>query len=145
MRSLLRLAGVVVLGGLVCFSVASYSFSDQAVAGIKCKLVNKDTGKGCPAEFSARAKNTIDPIYTCIDTTGSGCTINVPDSGKQYEVRCFPWNKDYGLVDSTLPIYVSGHHAPVLGCRMKIASGSGGADFECKNWKEHHSLYEDAK
>ncbi|MFQ5957127.1 MAG: hypothetical protein ACE5KK_05085 [Candidatus Brocadiales bacterium] len=145
MRSLLRAAGALVLGGLVCFSVASYSFSDQAVAGIKCKLVNKDTGKGAPAEFSARVKNTIDPVYACIDTTGSGCTINVPDSGKTYEVRCFPWNKEHGLVDSTLPVYFSGHHAPVVTKRMVVATGSGSANFECKAWKEHHSLYEDAK
>lgn len=145
MRSLLRTAGAVVLGGLVCFSVASYSFSDQAVAGIKCKLVNKDTGKGNPAEFSARVKNTVDPVYICIDNSGSGCTINVPDTGKQYEVRCFPWDSHAGLVDSTLPVYVSGHHAPVVKCRMKITGGNGGADFECVAWKEHHSLYEDAK
>ncbi|HCN19243.1 MAG: hypothetical protein A2060_04040 [Planctomycetes bacterium GWA2_50_13] len=145
MRSLLKMVGTVVLGGLVCFSVASYSFSDQAVAGIKCKLVNKDTGKGAPAEFSARVQNSIDPTYVCIDSTGAGCSINVPDTGKQYEVRCFPWNAEYGLVDSTLPVYVSGHHAPVLDCRMKIASGNGDANFECKEWKEHHSLYEDAK
>ena len=77
--------------------------------------------------------------------SGAGCSINVPDTGKQYEVRCFPWNAEYGLVDSTLPVYVSGHHAPVLDCRMKIASGNGDANFECKEWKEHHSLYEDAK
>lgn len=145
MRSLLKMVGTVVLGGLVCFSVASYSFSDQAVAGIKCKLVNKDTGKGAPAEFSARVQNSIDPTYVCIDSTGAGCTINVPDTGKQYEVRCFPWNAEHGLVDSTLPVYFSGHHAPVLECRMKIASGNGDANFECKEWKEHHSLYEDAK
>ena len=142
MRSLLRMAGAVVLGSLVCFSVASYSFSDQAVAGIKCKLVNKDTGKGHPAEFSARVQNHSDPVYVCIDSSGSGCTINVPDTGKKYEVRCFPWNAHHGLVDSTLPVYFSGHHAPVVSDRLKITSGSGSASFECCAWKEHHSLYE---
>lgn len=139
------MAGALVLGGMICFSVASFSFSDQATAGIKCKLVNKDTGKGVPAEFSARVKNTIDPVYACIDTTGNGCTINVPDPSKTYEVRCFPWNPEHGLVDSTLPIYFSGHHAPVVVKRLIIASGNGSANFECKNRKEHHSLYEDAK
>lgn len=139
------MAGALVLGSLVCFSVASYSFSDQAVAGIKCKLVNKDTGKGVPAEFSARVKNTATPVFVCIDTTGSGCTINVPDSGKTYEVRCFPWNPEMGLVDSTIPVYVSGHHAPVVEKRLIIATGNGSANFECKDFKAHYSLYEDAK
>lgn len=136
-----RMAGVFVLAG---FAFVVTGSGNQAVADVKCKLVNKDTGKGIPAEFSARVKDTIDPLFACIDTTGNGCSIKA-DPGKTYEVRCFPWNPSQGLVDNTLSEVYSGTHAPVLEKRMFICKGDASLEFSCKNFKPASSTYTEAK
>lgn len=139
-----KMAGAIALMSFVAFTITSYS-SAQAYAGIKCKLVNKETGKGVPAEFSARVKDTIDPLFACIDTTGNGCTINVPDPGKTYEVRCFPWNADLGLVDTTLTQVITGRHAAVVDTRLIVTKGDGAAEFSCRNFAPAPSTYTDMK
>lgn len=145
MKSWLRRVGVTCLVGFALFVGLSYAGTDQAMADIKCKLTHKGTGKGVPAEFSARIKDTIDKLYACVDTTGNGCTIKVPDSAALYEVRCFPWNTEYNLVDTTLTQVNTGRHAPEVEKRLLIVKGNGEANFSCRDWKPDVSTYSGLK
>ncbi|HHT9131002.1 MAG TPA: hypothetical protein ACFYED_00750 [Candidatus Tripitaka californicus] len=145
MKSWFGRARVICLVGFAFFVGLSYAGPQQAMADLKCKLVNKSTGKGVPAEFSARVKDTIDKLYACVDTTGNGCTLKVPDSNAVYEVRCFQWNTDYNLVDNTLPQTNTGRHAAVVEKRMLVVKGNGEANFTCVDWKPDSSTYSNLK
>lgn len=145
MKSWFGRVGVICLLGFAIFSGLSYAGPQQAMADLKCKLVNKSTGKGVPAEFSARVKDTVDKLYACVDTTGNGCTIKVPDSNAVYEVRCFPWNTEYNLVDDTIPLINTGRHAPVVEKRLLVVKGNGDASFTCVDWKPATSTYSGIK
>ncbi len=145
MKSWFGRVGIVCLMSFALFLGLSYVSIDKASADIKCKLVNKSTGKGVPAEFSARKKDSVDPLFACIDTTGNGCTIKVPDSNAAYEVRCFPWNTEYSLVDTSLTQVTSGRHAPDVEKRLLVVKGSGDANFSCSDWAPASSTYTDLK
>lgn len=145
MKSWFGRVGVICLLGFALFVGMSYVSPDQATADIKCKLVHKGSGKGVPAEFSARVKDTIDKLYACVDTTGNGCTIKVPDSNAVYEVRCFPWNTEYNLVDNTLSQVTTGRHAPVVEKRLLVVKGNGEANFSCTDWTPVAGTYTNLK
>ncbi len=145
MRSWFGRVGVICLLGFALFVGLSYAGPGQAMADIKCKLTHKGTGKGIPAEFSARVKDTIDKLYACVDTTGNGCTIKVPDSNAVYEVRCFPWNTEYNLVDNTLSQVNTGRHAPVVEKRLLVVKGNSDANFTATDWKPEASTYSSLK
>ncbi|HHT9120736.1 MAG TPA: hypothetical protein ACFYD3_09400 [Candidatus Hypogeohydataceae bacterium YC41] len=145
MKRWLGRVGVICLVSFAFFVGVSYVGSEQAMADIKCKLVHKATGKGVPAEFSARVKDTIDKLYACVDTTGNGCTIKVPDPSAVYEVRCFPWNSEFGLVDTSLTQVNTGHHPPQVEKRLLVVKGSGEANFSCVDWKPGVDTYSNLK
>lgn len=101
-RGLITIAGIAVLG------MSVFSFSSSGIAGtVRVKCVDRDTGNNQPAEFNARVKDSVDSLYTCTSPDGSGCEISVPGNGP-YEVRCFPFNTEYGQPTVNISIIQGG-------------------------------------
>lgn len=145
MKNWLGRVGTICVVGFAFGVGLLYAGTNQAMADIKCKLVQKGTGKGVPAEFSARVKDTFDKLVVCTDTTGNGCTIKVTDSNAVYEVRCFPWNTEFNLPDTTISQISTHHHAPLVENRLLIVKGNGEANFTCTDHVQGIGTYADLK
>ncbi len=137
MKSWLRCKGIICIVGFALFVGLSYTGAGQAIAGITCKLTSG--GHGIPAQFQARKAHTSDPVVLCLDTSGSGCTLEV-GSGS-YEVRCYPWDVANGMVCENVPKEVN-HPTPIVEKRLLIVDGGGSANFTATDHVQGLSTYE---